>query len=212
MKRFVGIYHISNAVTYLGIISAVTGIAFLEDITLIFDLKIMADIRSAMLCLVIAGICDLFDGVFARRFKRDEQTRAFGVQLDSLADTVSFIALPVCILLKLTGGFVLAGMICVFYALAGISRLAWFNITAKEHMTHYEGLPVTYAALIIPGAYIAHAVFKIPPMWLCPVMMVLYVVLAAAFISNIRIKKPRGIWYGVFSVAAVVWAALLILI
>lgn len=208
---FIGIGHISNMVTYLGIASAVIGMMLLTDIELIGDYKIISDIRSAMVCLIIAGVCDLFDGVFARCFERDARTKAFGVQLDSLADTVSFIAFPICILLKLTNT-VLSGIVCVFYALAGISRLAWFNITKEENMTHYDGLPVTYAAMLIPGFYIGYLAFLPSSAWLWFFMPLLYAALAFAFILNIKIRKPRGIWYGILSLMAIAWIALLFFI
>ena len=36
--------------------------------------------------LMVAGLCDAFDGIFARMYKRTNLQKDFGVQIDSLAD------------------------------------------------------------------------------------------------------------------------------
>ena len=43
----------------------------------------------------------MFDGKVARMCKRTEEEKQFGIQIDSLADTINFIALPVVIMLSL---------------------------------------------------------------------------------------------------------------
>ena len=45
----------------------------------------------SVLCLVLSGICDAFDGIVARSKKdRTEEEKAFGIQLDSLCDVIAF--------------------------------------------------------------------------------------------------------------------------
>ena len=49
----------------------------------------------AIILLMFAGLCDMFDGKVARtKKKRTIEERHFGIQLDSLADVVSFGVLP----------------------------------------------------------------------------------------------------------------------
>ena len=73
---FIGKYNKSVILTYIGVAFAFSGMAF----------ALYERLPAAMLCLIAAGICDLFDGAAARRCKRDETAKEFGVQIDSLAD------------------------------------------------------------------------------------------------------------------------------
>ena len=91
---FIGKYNRSVILTYAGV-----GIAFLG-----VALVLAGQIAPAMICLILAGVCDLFDGVIARRCKRDEVVKEFGVQIDSLADVMDFLTLPSVLGLYLTGG------------------------------------------------------------------------------------------------------------
>ena len=56
--------------------------------------------EAAGLLLAISALADTFDGKFARLFKRSESEKAFGAQLDSLVDGVSFGIVPVICLLS----------------------------------------------------------------------------------------------------------------
>ena len=50
---------------------------------------------DAMLCLMLAGLLDAFDGRIARTKKdRSEQQKHFGIQIDSLNDLICFGVLP----------------------------------------------------------------------------------------------------------------------
>ena len=49
----------------------------------------------AIVCLMVSGFCDLFDGSIARTKKRTESEMKFGIQIDSLADMICFGVLPV---------------------------------------------------------------------------------------------------------------------
>ena len=84
----IGKWNKSVILTYAGLLVAVLGIflAFTQE-----------KINYAFCCLMVAGVCDLFDGMVARRCKRTEEEKMFGIELDSLVDVVSFIALPICI-------------------------------------------------------------------------------------------------------------------
>jgi CDP-diacylglycerol--serine O-phosphatidyltransferase len=75
---------------------------------------------------------------------------------------------------------------------------------------HYRGLPVTYAALVLPLAGLAALVFA--PAALGWALTAGLAALAPAFLCDVRIPKPRGAWYVVFPVVAVavaigLWAA-----
>lgn len=197
---FIGKYNKSVILTYIGTAAAFAGIAFaVENL-----------IAPAMIALVAAGICDLFDGAIARRCKRDKSEMEFGVQIDSLADVVGFLALPAVLGIKLGGaGFVKYPFILI-YILCGIIRLAWFNTSAAAEgiRTHYDGLPVTYSALIIPVTFAVLGFF--PEFNFAPIWIAEYAVIAILFILNVKIPKPRGVWYVIFGALAVGITALIL--
>ena len=200
---FIGKYNRSVILTYIGVGFAFAGIA----------LCFYSQIAAAMIALVAAGICDLFDGVIARRCKRDKAEMEFGVQIDSLADVVSFLALPAVLGLRLIEGTgVFKYVLIVGYVLCGIIRLAWFNTSAAAEgvRTHYDGLPVTYAALIFPLMWSVLGFF--PGLAFGGIIWAAgYAVVAILFILNVKIPKPRGVWYGIFGALAIGITALILI-
>lgn len=186
---FIGYYNKSVILTYIGIIISIIGMFHLENTDM------------ALICLILAGICDLFDGAIARRCKRSEAEKAFGVQLDSLADTVCFLVFPAAILLYAQEYKVAAVIVTGIYLLAGITRLGWFNVNADTETLYYDGLPVTYSALIIPIAMMILDLAKINH-WVFRYGILLG--LSFFYIANIKIKKPGGIWYMIFPALAII--------
>lgn len=175
----IGSRHPANLLTLIGVGVAVLGMVAAGS----------GRLTAAVAALVIAGLCDLFDGPFARRFDRSRVERAFGVQLDTVADVVSFVALRITVA-------VAAGVrgwwtvVLVGYALAAVQRLAAFTADAVpgDSPTHYRGLPVTWAALVLSlGALTAR--------WLdlAGVLAVLMALLSVAFVADVPIPKPRGV-------------------
>ncbi len=198
----IGKYNKSVILTYIGLLSSAIGIyfAFYEMLS------------YSMICLIISGICDLFDGKFARMCKRNDEEKEFGVQIDSLVDVISFLVLPCCIGLKILINIPkVLNIVFVFYMLAGIIRLAWFNMNSNkdEATKYYIGLPVTYSALIIPLVYAINLIYanlSIPYIYFS-----IYLVIGLAFILNIKIVKPKGIWYIIFAILAIAVITLIIM-
>ena len=60
MKRFIGCYNKSVILTYMSVVAAVFGIWHVSQ------LKDLSGLPLIMACLIIAGICDMFDGKVAR--------------------------------------------------------------------------------------------------------------------------------------------------
>ena len=129
----------------------------------------------AIFCLMVSGLCDMFDGKIARtRHKSTEMERNFGIQLDSLADIVCFGVLPAVIgksffdefverkniLMPrpaLTASHVVVCSLGCLLILCALIRLAYFNVTEEErqsatneHRHYYLGVPVTAASFVMP--------------------------------------------------------------
>lgn len=179
-----GIYNYTVVLTYFGMLVSFTGITFaLHD-----------DTYSALICLMISGVCDMFDGKVASTKKRTVQEKKFGIQIDSLSDLICFGALPAIIVYKLCSessiGFYISGI----YLLAALIRLAYFNVTEEERQEqtqgsrkHYLGLPVTLAALIFPVFIGLGKLFSWNLEVLCPIVAFLT---ALAFLLPFSLRKP----------------------
>lgn len=193
---FLGKYNGSVLLTYLGVLLAITGIFY----------AFQGELDQAMIFLILAGLCDLFDGTAARHFKRDEAEMQFGVEIDSLADSISFLALPLAAGLSISGKQAMPAAVYALYILAGIIRLAYFNLTGVEETVrgrkNYHGLPVTYAALILPIAYLPLSF--LPNTALRILWPILYLFMAGAFIIDLKIPKPdRAMNLKLLGIAAV---------
>ena len=86
---FLGVY---NFPTVLSFTALVLGMA-----SCIFSFN--GHIGYALVCLIWAGIFDLFDGFVARKFDLSEHEKNFGAQIDSINDVVNFGAAPAMIAL-----------------------------------------------------------------------------------------------------------------
>ena len=202
---FVGFYGASVALTYLGVCFGITGMV----------LAFLGHIPAAMMCLILAGVCDMFDGTVARACKRSEKEKKFGIQIDSLADTISFGIFP--IVLGICMGFTskLHILIYILYGLGAIIRLAYFNVLAeektllikKEKVSYYVGLPVTSAAIIFPFTYNLY-LFAPKAIFLkaFPIVMLMVAIL---FVLNFKMKKPTGIWFVICSILAAIEIAII---
>lgn len=180
----IGKWNKSVIATYVGMLLAVASIFLLMS----------GFYKAAMMCFMGAGICDLFDGTIARMCKRTEEEKNFGIQLDSLVDVVSFIVLPVVLLVKLAGFTWYAAVAAVLYSVFGIARLAYFNVCQEENedkdspIKYYTGMPVTYAALVFPLVYLLHLFFntEVTALFMCIAMEIM----AVLFILKIKFIKP----------------------
>jgi CDP-diacylglycerol---serine O-phosphatidyltransferase len=118
-----------------------------------------AQLYQAALAIFFAMFFDAFDGRVARMTKTQSD---FGVQLDSLADVMSFGAAPALLVYKWALaplGFV--GLFISFsFAACGALRLARFNVLAqrgdKGSSRFFVGLPIPLAAGAITAIVIAH--------------------------------------------------------
>jgi len=227
----IGFYDYTVVLTYLSMLSATTGIMLcLDDI---------GHPYLGMFFLMFCGFCDAFDGKVARTKKnRTDAMKQFGIQIDSLSDLVAFGVLPACIgiaMLRSNIDFysfpdikflqledkstlikIILSLVALFYALAAMIRLAYFNVLEEERQKEegsgvnktYIGLPVTSSALIFPTILLIH-IFSTAD------LTILYFAFLALvgflFVSRIQIRKPTTkailimISIGLIEAAALAW-------
>lgn len=79
-----GVYNYTVVLTYIGMLVGFTGTS----------LAMSGNLHNALLCLMVAGFCDMFDGRIASTKVRTVQEKRFGIQIDSLSDLICFGVLP----------------------------------------------------------------------------------------------------------------------
>ncbi len=199
----IGVYDYTVILTYLGFASGVFGIISACE----------GKIFLSVICLMFAGLCDMFDGKVARtKKKRTIEERHFGIQLDSLSDLVCFGILPAMIGYKIGLDKTILMPLLIFFPLAGLIRLAWFNVleitrNSTSPVKTYTGLPITSSALIFPFIYIFK---KLLGKYFVLVYGITLLVVGILFISKIKIKKPDTKTMILFIIAGVVEILLII--
>jgi CDP-diacylglycerol--serine O-phosphatidyltransferase len=194
-KLLIGYYGYWVKLTYLSVILAVIGMYF----------ALGGSIGCAIICLMVCGLCDMFDGPVARLAKRTAREENYGIQIDALADIISFGVFPVVIGYAVgphylshghvSFGAVLSMGVAATYLLTALIRLAYFNVIEIElrnkevKRTYYEGLPVTFVAIIIPLVYSVCLFFDVS---LSSVYNIMLFLISVAFVIRIKVPKLKG--------------------
>ena len=174
----------ANLCSLAGLFSAVLAIYF----------AILGMFAAAMIGLIWAVLFDWSDGNIARRMKgRTDEQRAFGGQLDSLIDIVSFGICPAVVLLSygdfspwfFPGAFVIVA--------AGVLRLSYFNVYGLVSETSYQGLAIDnngifLALLFVFNGMISESAFT-------TVLYILILTLAFLNVAPIKTPKMSSNWY-----------------
>ena len=169
--------YIPNTITAFSLLSGFLSIIFTSK----------GDFQLAAVMIFAASIFDLIDGIAARLLKTTSQ---FGVELDSLADVVSFGAAPAFLIYSFhfyqfdTIGIIISAMPLIFGAL----RLARFNSQLVEIETKgdFKGLPIPLSAITIAMfVYYVHNNGEfVNPLYYVSVPLI--VVISLAMVSNIK--------------------------
>ena len=116
----------------------------------------------AIILAWIGGAFDIFDGKIARKFKLSNE---FGVQLDSFADFLSFVLVPVFLIFQAiystldTPMLLLAAVISIYYVICGLRRLIHFNLhtDAGSVSKFFTGVPTPLGAILLWLVYLANS-------------------------------------------------------
>ncbi|MBU1658675.1 CDP-alcohol phosphatidyltransferase family protein [bacterium] len=117
----------------------------------------------AIILAWIGGAFDIFDGKIARKYKLSNE---FGVQLDSFADFLSFVLVPVFLIFQavyvasLSGMWIIAAaIVSIYYVISGLRRLIHFNLHAQvgEVSKYFTGVPTPLGAILLWLVYLANA-------------------------------------------------------
>lgn len=184
---FLGFYDYTVVLTYISLGISVFGIT----------MALEGNFKMAIFCLALSGLCDMFDGKIARTKKnRTEDEKNFGIQIDSLCDVVCFGVFPVMICYCLGVNTPAGVASLIFYSIASVIRLAYFNVTeakrqaeTEENRKYYQGLPITSMAIILPFLYLMRRYYMIH---FLIVIHIAVIIVGLLFILNIKVKKPQN--------------------
>jgi CDP-diacylglycerol--serine O-phosphatidyltransferase len=179
-------FHLSQLLTNFGLASACLGIIAAGR----------GQLQLAVICLLLSGLADLYDGPLARLLKQPPIVKKQGVELDSLTDVVAFAILPLTIFQALGLTSWPHTLTQIFLVWAAITRLSVFNVKVLARgeamslpITDYQGLPVTVMAIFTPGFYLLHRVLV--PVVFSYLALAGVAVLAGAMIWQFKVPKPR---------------------
>ncbi|HEU4403295.1 MAG TPA: CDP-diacylglycerol--serine O-phosphatidyltransferase [Candidatus Polarisedimenticolia bacterium] len=150
--------------------------------------SIKGDFEWAALALFIAAFLDRIDGAVARL---TATTSDFGVQLDSLADVISFGMAPaVLVYMWALADLPKVGSLAPFlYLAAGAARLARFNIQAPaQDKRYFVGLPIPAAACAL-AACVFYSPERVTDPLIGGLVAVLVLTLAGLMISRARYRS-----------------------
>jgi CDP-diacylglycerol--serine O-phosphatidyltransferase len=139
----------------------------------------------------IGGAFDIFDGKVARKYGL---SNPFGVQLDSFADFLSFVLVPVFFIFEGVYGhldgvwFALAAIVSVYYVISGLRRVIQFNLDASpgEVGKFFIGVPTPLGAILLWLAWLGHIYGLLP----APLVIVFMGVIGWLLNSTVKVPHP----------------------
>ena len=154
----IGFWNKSVYITYFS--------AFISIVGLLLSIK-LGNINYAFIGMIVASVCDMFDGKVARGIKeRKEEEKDFGVEIDSLADIVAFIVVPALTLYLYGMQEIYHIIILSLYVCTGVIRLAYFNVAMSDKnkaIKCYTGLPVPMSVVIFGIVWLIEKIVDFNP-------------------------------------------------
>jgi len=182
---------IPNICSLAGLLSAILGLYY----------AVLGNFPVAIIGMIWSVFFDWYDGIIARRMKgRTDEYRAFGGQLDSLIDIISFGILPAVFLLSygefspwfLPGAFVIVATSAI--------RLSYFNVFGLIDDSTYMGLALDNNIIILSFVFLFDGFFS--QTVFSAIMYSMCMVMAAFNLAPVRTPKFTGKWFYVFTVYA----------
>ena len=145
----------------------------------------------AIILAWIGGAFDIFDGKIARKYNLSNE---FGIQLDSFADFLSFVLVPVFLVFQAVSlgslsGFslILAAIVSIYYVISGLRRLIHFNINADagEVDKFFTGVPTPLGAILLWFVYLSVSYELVPAIGVIGLMALI------GWSLNSKIKVPH---------------------
>ena len=139
----------------------------------------------------LGGAFDIFDGKIARKYNLSTE---FGVQLDSFADFLSFVLVPVMFIYfaifdkQCDINSILIGFVFIYYIISGLRRLISFNLNtdAGSVSKFFTGVPTPLGAILLWLLYL---------LWYFHILQNQYIILLfvtiIGYLLNSKVKIPH---------------------
>ncbi|NOQ30770.1 MAG: phosphatidylserine synthase [Helicobacteraceae bacterium] len=145
----------------------------------------------AIILAWVGGAFDIFDGKIARKYNLSNE---FGIQLDSFADFLSFVLVPVFLIFQAIystlDGMLLAisAIASIYYVISGLRRLIQFNIDADAGKVskYFIGVPTPLGAILLWLVYLA----AINSLITAPLVIVAMVAIGYLLNSKLKVRHP----------------------
>ena len=175
-------FNLANLFTFVNITAGLTATYFITQ----------NSFTIAIVLAWIGGAFDIFDGKIARKY---ELSNEFGVQLDSFADFLSFVLVPVFLIFQAvysnattTLVLIIASIISIYYVISGLRRLIHFNINtdAGEVDKYFTGVPTPLGAILLWLVYLLSS-YQLLPIYGTIFFMA---VIAWSLNSTLKVRHP----------------------
>jgi CDP-diacylglycerol--serine O-phosphatidyltransferase len=174
-------FNLANLFTMVNIASGLIAVYFISQ----------HNFFNAVIFAWIGGAFDIFDGKIARKYRLSNE---FGIQLDSFADFLSFVLVPVFLIFQAVYSgeegalLLLAAAVSIYYVISGLRRLIQFNINAEEGKVEkfFTGVPTPLGAILLWLVYLTNAYGLTAP----GVVMLAMVAIGWLLNSKVRVPHP----------------------
>lgn len=176
-----GIYILPSMFTLLGLLAGFYALVS----------AIQGNYESAAWAIMAAAIFDMLDGRVARLLNAES---AFGAELDSLCDMLSFgVAPAVLVYLWALTPYDKLGWLAAFLIVAcSALRLARFNVQlSNQDKRYFQGLPTPALALFVASGVLFYSAVDLQPSGL--LWLALSIALSWLLVSNVRFLSGKDI-------------------
>lgn len=175
-------FNLANLFTFVNITAGLMAVYFITQNNFVI----------AIALAWVGGAFDIFDGKIARKYNLSNE---FGIQLDSFADFLSFVLVPVFLIFQAVYASSLDGLlltvastVSIYYVISGLRRLIHFNIHADvgEVEKYFTGVPTPLGAILLWLVYLTNA-YNILPAFIVILLMAL---IGWTLNSKIKVRHP----------------------